>query len=150
MQKISDRALKLAAFRKKLGLTQEEFGQKFGGFKGQQISYYETDRRKIPSRLFEEIHRQGFHLDDVIVTTMRQADRELFRDLVMGAEKISVDWLEREMVPKLLKLADRAAQRKSGAKARRTMGRDPRSKSARGQKAQKSGKRADPRGDGGA
>lgn len=56
----------LRKFRERLGLTQPEFGQEFGGYHQRQISGYETGQVEIPIKLLLAIRAKGYPLDAIL------------------------------------------------------------------------------------
>lgn len=64
IKKSSPRGLKLAFLRKKLALTQGEFGRRFG-FKEQQIGHIERTGN-IPAALLNALQKAGYDVRDLI------------------------------------------------------------------------------------
>jgi len=60
---------RLKAFRERLGLTQTDFGQTFGGYSARQITSYERGQIEIPLKLLLAIHSQGYLLEAIFGTS---------------------------------------------------------------------------------
>jgi hypothetical protein len=65
MKKVSTRGLALMTLRKTLGLTQENFGKKYGDYEGYQIGYYERTG-EIPADLLEKLQRAGHDIRELL------------------------------------------------------------------------------------
>jgi PAS domain S-box-containing protein len=63
-----DLAINLRKFRQRLGLTQVNFGQAFGGYSQRQITSYETGEIEIPLGLLLSIRSNGYPLEVVLGT----------------------------------------------------------------------------------
>lgn len=83
IKKYSERGGKLRILRKKLGLTQKQFGERFG-YAGHQIGNYEREGN-IPAELLEKLQRAGHDVRDIISgpaashPDVREEDEEIAR-----------------------------------------------------------------------
>jgi len=64
MNKFTQRGLNLANLRKKVGLTQKQFGDRYG-FKKHQIGYYERTG-EIPNELLEALRNDGHDTNQIV------------------------------------------------------------------------------------
>ncbi len=65
----AQRGKQLQAFRERLGMTQPEFGARFGGYTQGQMSTYETGRAEVPLELVLRIREAGYPLEAVLGAT---------------------------------------------------------------------------------
>lgn len=70
----SERGFNLAKFRKKLNLTQKQFGAKFGGLSWRQIHYYEKTGN-IPATLLDALQRAGHDIRDIVAEPSEEYDK---------------------------------------------------------------------------
>src|SRR5262249_8729321 len=95
---------RLLHFRDQLGLTQPDFGARFGGDYQQPISNYENRRVELPLRLLMSIHAQGYALEAVFGTGSTAVLEETVTYLARGyRERV----LTRQLAETVLRLVER-------------------------------------------
>jgi transcriptional regulator with XRE-family HTH domain len=99
-----NRGKQLQAFRESLGMTQPEFGARFGGYNQRQMSNYETGRAEVPLELILHIRAAGYPFEAVLGAANATVIEETVAYLAASRrERV----LSRQLATTLTRLLDR-------------------------------------------